>query len=126
MNLLRKIKISEISSVEFTSNELEIISFIEKTLSNLTLFDDVNTSYYFDNDDEWVLKIENKSSIADIKFYGFWEVLLTKYKIGYDDALHLVSYFIRIKINPKIFAIQPILSTQDKARFDYLTHIRKI
>ena len=93
MNLIRKLKISDIVPVEFSEHEQGIINLFNDKLTDLVVF--INESYpdeinYMKPDGTWIMQLDNKSKKLWIRFDGFWEVLESKFSIEYEDIQILV------------------------------------
>ena len=97
MNLIRKIKISEIVPVEFSKTEQEIIELFNEKLSDLVVF--IDESYpdeinYMKSDGSGIIRQNNKLDILRVIYEGFWEVLKIKFSMKYTDIQILMSYMI--------------------------------
>ena len=97
MNLIRKLKISDIVAVEFTEIEQEIIDLFKNNLSDLIIFvddskpDEIN---YLKSDGTFIIQQDNKSDMLWIRYDGFWEVLYLNYKLNHFDIKILMKYMI--------------------------------
>ena len=73
MNLIRKLKISEIVPVEFTETEQKIIEFIDESYP-----DEIK---YMKTDGTFIMRQDNKGDILWVRYKGFWEVLHSEFCI---------------------------------------------
>ncbi len=105
MNLIRKIKINKITSVEFTEKELKIIEFINSMLSDLIPFQYENlpeSMFYMNPAGKWILEQNDKSDILYVRLENFWRILETDYSMGYDDIQTLLKYMIEQAFKEKV------------------------
>ncbi len=96
MNLVRKLKISKIASVEFTEIEKEIIEFINSMLSDLIPFKDEtfpDSMFYFKGD-KWLLEQDDCNDILYVRYDTFWHILSQNYLIKNDDIRILLKYMV--------------------------------
>ncbi len=109
MNLVRKIKISKITSVEFTEKEKEIIDFINSKLSDLIPFKHDNyplSIFYMSSNGKWILEQDNNIDRLYIRFDNFWQVLQTKYSMGYNDIQILLQYMVEQAFKEKVTSLR--------------------
>lgn len=106
MNLIRKLKISSITTVEFSELENEIIFYIEEKLKDLTTFKMKgfpNTIYYMNKEGEWVLEQDNIHDILCVNLDHYTSIFYQKHKLKRKHTKFILKYFIekilKIKIN---------------------------
>ena len=86
MNLIRKLKISDIVPVEFSELEQGIIDLFNDNLSDLVVFideskpDEIN---YMKSDGTFIMQQDNKNHILRVRNDGFWSVL--KFYFGFTN-----------------------------------------
>lgn len=94
MNLVRKIKISKLTEVEFSETELEIINFIKTNLVDLIPFtiDNYNQSIFYMNEKcDWIFDYDSKYKVIWIRHDSFINLLEHKYKIKTIDIKYLIT-----------------------------------
>ncbi len=105
MNLIRKFKISKLTSVEFNEKEKEIIEFINFILSDLIPFKYElyqESMFYMNSEGKWLLEQDNKNDMLWVRYDDFWGVLDKKYLIEYDDIQYLLKYMIEQAFKEKV------------------------
>ncbi len=105
MNLLRKLKINKITSVEFTEKEKEIIGFIKSILDDLIPFkynNYANSMFYMNSEGKWILEQDDKSNRLWIRYDDFWGVLDKTFSIEYDDIKNLLKYMVEQAFKQKV------------------------
>lgn len=104
MNLIRKLKISKITKINFTKKELEIIQFMDNNLSDLICY------YYKDNDyicyiknDSCKLTLINKDVIYCSRVF-FYDILTNICHSNEEHIKNLIKEFFKYyyKINIRI------------------------
>ena len=105
MNLIRKLKISDIVPIEFTKQELEIVNLFNDKLSDLIIF--INESYpdeinYMKPDGSWIMQQDNKYDRLWIRYDGFWEVLESKFCMEYTDIQNLIQAMVERAFKHKV------------------------
>ena len=107
MNLIRKIKISEIVSVEFTETEQEIIDIFNDNLSDLVVSiddskpDEIN---YTKLDGTVIMQKNNNSDILWVRYDGFWEVLKSKFYIQHTNIQTLIQFMVGGIVKYNVYA----------------------
>ena len=107
MNLVRKLKISQIISIEFTEIEISIIKFLNEKLSNLTIFvDESNPSKinYMKSDGSCIMQHNTKSDIFWVRYEGFWNVLESLYSPYYSEIQNLLKCVLEKDFKLKVSA----------------------
>ena len=94
MNLIRKLKISEIVSIEFTETEKGIIDLFNDKLSDLIIF--IDESYpdeinYMKPDGTFIMQQNNKLNRLFIRYLGFWSVLQLDFGLIYTEIQILIT-----------------------------------
>ena len=108
MNLIRKLKLSEILPINFTEHEQEIIDLFNEKLSDLVVFIDESKPYLINymkpDDTSFIMQQDNRLDRLLIRYQGFWEVLESKFSMEYHDIRNLMIYMIErtLKINVSI------------------------
>ena len=105
MNIIRKLKISEIVQVEFTKTEQEIIDLFNDKLSDLIVFiDDSEPDMinYMKVDGSCIMRQDNKNDNLLVKYNGFWSVLQSKFSMKYIDIQILVHSMVERAFNQKV------------------------
>ena len=104
-NLLRRYKIHQITPV-LSKQELEIIDFIKNKINNLTEFkysDYPDSLFYMNSEGECILEQDDKNERLYVRYYGFWEVLETKYKLDYIDIQFIIQGMVEIAFKRKVY-----------------------
>ena len=105
MNLIRKLKISEIISIKFTETEQEIIDLFNDKLSDLSIFvddskpDEIN---YMKSDGTFIMQHDNTNDTLWVNYEGFWSVLQCKFCIEYTDIQILVHSMVERAFKLKV------------------------
>ncbi len=104
MNLVRKLKINKITSVEFTEKDKEIIEFVNSILDDLTPFkyDNYPESMFYFKGSKWFLEQDDKHDVLRIRYDGFWEPLENMYSIKYIDIQILLKYMVELSFKEKV------------------------
>ena len=111
MVLLRKLKISKITNVNFTITEKSIIDYITLKLSNLYLEvreGNPYSTYYKNTDHEYVLEHNYNTNYLYVSYPNLWRILESNYYLKIDDIQLLLSYMMWdiLKMRPnKIFSM---------------------
>ena len=111
MNIIRKLKISDIVPVEFSELEQGIIDIFNDNLSDLVVFideskpDEIN---YMKSDGTFIMQQDNKNHILRVRYKGFWEVLESKFSMKYSDIQILIQYMIERAFKIKVSIPQQI------------------
>ena len=112
MNLIRKLKISEIVPVEFTETEQKIIELFNYNLKDLVVF--IDESYpdeinYMKTDGTFIMRQDNKGDILWVRYKGFWEVLHSEFCIIYTEIQKLITGMVerafKQKVSTPVFCI---------------------
>ncbi len=93
MNLVRKIKLNKIISISFTTEELEVISFLKENLKDLIVYksdyDYPYKTFYLNKNGKYVFDIDNDFlSLNESIFHNIKKVL------GYYDLKIFLKYMI--------------------------------
>ena len=122
MNLIRKLKISDIVPVDFTESEQFIIDLFNDKLSDLIIFIDEsrpNEINYMKPDGSRIMQLDNKSKKLWIRFDGLWEVLKIKFSMEHSDIQILVKYMVersfKIKVSPPFQSTAPITDMVERS-----------
>lgn len=104
INLLRKLKINNITHIKFTEKENEIITFIEEEFEGLvfyTKYEFKDLIYYKNKEDKLILEFNINFGYLWVRF-NFYETL--KYKTKYDDkyVIPVLKFFIKKIIKKEI------------------------
>ncbi len=105
MNLVRKIKISKLISVEFTEIETEIIEFINSKLSDLIPYKYTNlpkSMFYMSPAGKWLLEQDDSDNILRVRYEDFWNVLQSKYWMEQEDIENLLKYMVEQSFKSKV------------------------
>ena len=104
MNLIRKLKISEIVPVDFTEEELEIIKLFDDNLKDLTIFiqDGYPLRINYMKNGSWIMQQDIENVILLVRYQGFWEVLDYKFGMRYIDIQILMKSMIERTFNQKV------------------------
>ena len=102
MNLIRKLKISEIVPVEFNHLELKIINLFNDKLLDLIVFindSKPNEINYMKADGSFILQHNMKNDRLYVKYEGFFKTLHNDYHIKKIDLKNLLYFFIKCNLN---------------------------
>ena len=100
MNILRKVKLSEIVDVKFTPEELDLVNSINTNLSNLIL-------YKYKDYPERDFYINKDSNLCVLEHHKVTDIIYVNVNILTIINTDLIEYFIKKKCNiPHIFYIQ--------------------
>jgi hypothetical protein len=95
VNILRKIKISKLTPVNFSDDEKEIINICEKKLRYLNGYVYNDVTVYTNLINEFVFEANHRNKKIYINKESFWDVIEKKLK--YDNTQKLLSYLIKNK-----------------------------
>ena len=107
MNLIRKIKISEIVPVEFSKTEQEIIELFNDKLKDLVVFIDESYPHeinYMKSDGTVIMQKNNNSDILWVRYDGFWEVLKSKFYIQHTNIQTLIQFMVGGIVKYNVYA----------------------
>ena len=110
MNLIRKLKISDIVPVDFTELEQGIIDLFNDKLSDLIIFidesrpDEIN---YMKTDGTCIMQQDIKNHRLCIKYIGFWSVLESKFALTYTEIQILIQDMVGRAFNKNVSAPNP-------------------
>ena len=105
MNLIRKIKRSEIVPVEFTEQEFKIIKLFDNNLKDLVVFiDETNSNKinYMKPNGTFIMQQDNGSERLWVRYEGFLNVLKTNFSMEYTDTQNLIQYMVERAFKIKI------------------------
>ena len=105
MNLIRKLKISEIVPVKFTEHEQGIIDLFNEKLSDLIIFIDESRPLeinYKKPDGSCIMQQDNKNGLLWVKYEGFWEVLECEFSTEYTDIQNLIQAMVERAFKHKV------------------------
>jgi len=97
MILLRKLKISKITNVNFTIIEKSIIEYITSQLSDLYLEANENnpySTYYKNNEGKTILQFDNSTNFLYVSYPNLWKILENSYLLKKEEIEILLSYMI--------------------------------
>ena len=105
MNLIRKLKISEITLVDFTESEKIIIDLFNDSLKDLVIF--IDESYperinYMKPDGIFIIQHDNTNDRLWVRNDGFWNVLESDFGLTYTDIQILVKYMVERALKLKV------------------------
>ena len=114
MNLIRKLKISEIVPVKFSELEQGIIDLFNDKLSDLVVFvdesrpDEIN---YMKPDGTFIMQQDNKHDKLWIRYDGFWNVLESKFDMEYTEIQNLIQAMVERTFKLKVSTPSPDIHT---------------
>ena len=106
MNIIRKLKLSEIIDIEWSIKEKEIVDLFDYWLKDLIVFvdpDKPQETNYIKADGTWVLQQDEKNEKLLVKYIDFWEVLESKYKMEFDDIQSLVKTMVERAFKQQVY-----------------------
>ena len=107
MNLLRKLKISEIVEISFTETELEIIKLITDNFKDLTSKKHSEERIMYVKNSKNILMYIPDISILYVQIENFWNILQYTYQIKYDDIHELLIYMVNKQLKMDVRFIIP-------------------
>ena len=119
MNIIRKLKISEIVPVKFTETEQKIIDLFNDKLSDLVEFiDELNTDEinYMKTDGTCIMQQDNKNDKLWVRNQGFWSVLETDFGLKYTEIQTLITGIVERAFYKKV----------SKPNKDYMNYISQV
>ena len=105
MNLIRKLKISEITLVDFTESEKIIIDLFNDSLKDLVIFIDESSPErinYMKPDGIFIIQHDNTNDRLWVRNDGFWNVLESDFGLTYTDIQILVKYMVERALKLKV------------------------
>ena len=105
MNIIRKLKISEIVSIEFTETEQEIIDLFNNILSDLVVFIDESEPdmiNYMKVDGIFIMQQDNKNDRLWVRYQGFWIILQFDFGLKYIEIQTLISGMVERAFKEKL------------------------
>ena len=105
MNLIRKLKISEITLVDFTESEKIIIDLFNDSLKDLVIFIDDSKPWqinYMKPDGIFIIQHDNTNDRLWVRNDGFWNVLESDFGLTYTDIQILVKYMVERALKLKV------------------------
>ena len=105
MNIIRKLKISEMVPVKFTEHEQGIIDLFNDNLSDLVVFIDESNSNkinYMKPNGTFIMQQDNGSDRLWVRYKGFWEVLKTNFSMEYTDIQNLIQDMVERAFKHKV------------------------
>ena len=122
MNIIRKLKISEMVPVKFTEHEQGIIDLFNDNLSDLVVFIDESNSNkinYMKPNGTFIMQQDNYSDILWVKYKGFWGVLESKFDMEYTDIKNLIQAMVerafKHKVSSPIIVYKHCISMVERA-----------
>ncbi len=118
MNIVRKLKINNITPTILTNEEDIVLNFIYSCLSNLQTHTHEwypNSIFYMNSDGEYMLEYHKEYNIMGISRSRCWDKLVNIFNIKESDVEDILKYTIEQKLNIKInsvnksFGIAPII-----------------
>ncbi len=114
MNLVRKIKISKITEVNFTEIETEIINFVNSKLDDLIPFKYEKypkSIFYMSPEGKWLLEQDDKNDRLYVRYNNFWEVLNDKYKMINSEIQYTLKYMVEQYFEKKVSSLWYSINT---------------
>ena len=109
MNLIRKIKISEIVPVEFSKTEQEIIELFNDKLKDLVVFIDESYPHeinYMKSDGTVIMQQDNKNDKLLVIYLDFWSDL--NFNMYFTDIQILIQFMVERILKCKVSTPIPI------------------
>ena len=109
MNLIRKIKISEIVPVEFSKTEQEIIELFNDKLKDLVVFIDESYPHeinYMKSDGTVIMQQDNKNDKLLVIYLDFWSDL--NFNMYFTDIQILIQFMVERILKCKVSTTIPI------------------
>ena len=106
MNIIRKLKLSEIIHVEWTIEEKEIIDLFDFWLKDLEVFVDPDKPHetnFMKQDGTFVLQQDEKNKSLFVRYEDFWEVFLSKYKMKYTDIQIFMKGMLKLAFKQQVY-----------------------
>jgi hypothetical protein len=95
MNILRKLKISKLTTVKFSETEKEILELCERKLRYLSGYVYNDTTVYTNPCNEFIFEAQHRNKKLYVNKECFWDVI--EKKLSYDETQKLLSHLIKSK-----------------------------
>ncbi len=104
MNLIRKLKISNLTNLPLEGIDKKIVDFVNSKLNDLIPFKWVefpDSVFYMNSLGLCVLHIDNKNNFLYIRWSGFWEILVNTFELEYGYIQVLLKYMVEKSFKQK-------------------------